>query len=273
MARSLGSLLLAAAAMPGHASAAAQVGGTARPVPVSVPARAPVGASAAADAVIVAAREAHGKGDRARLASLRSSALGAGHPLAPWVDYWELNNRLYQAGSAEVEAFFARWPGSYVEDRLRNDWLLELGRRRDWAGFAREHPKFRMNDDREVTCYALYLRHQAGEDVRAAAREHWYAQREADEGCLWLARTLFEARQFGAADVWQEVRLSAEFNRPRSARAAAALLGADVARAVDQVLDNPARWLAPVSYIPLRAHETKANLVFRLLLEKKKNKI
>ena len=33
----------------------------------------------------------------------------------------------------EVEAFYARWPGSYVEDRLRNDWLLELGRRRDLA--------------------------------------------------------------------------------------------------------------------------------------------
>jgi soluble lytic murein transglycosylase len=244
LARALYSLMLAAAAVLVPAPAAAQAGGTARPVLVSAPATAPVGASAAADAVIVAAREAHRKGERARLASLRASALAAGHPLAPWVDYWELNNRLYQAGSVEVEAFFARWPGSYVEDRLRNDWLLELGRRRDWAGFAREHPKFRMNDDREVTCYALYLRHQAGEDVSAAAREHWYAQREADDGCLWLARTLFEARQFGAADVWQEVRLSAEFNRPRAARAAAALLGADVARAVEQVFDNPARWLA-----------------------------
>ena len=49
----------------------------------------------------------------------------------------------------------ARWSGSYVEDRLRNDWLLELGKRRDWANFTREFPRFRMNDDREVTCYAI----------------------------------------------------------------------------------------------------------------------
>ena len=36
----------------------------------------------------------------------------------------------------ELDAFYARWPGTYVEDRLRNDWLLELGKRRDWVNFA-----------------------------------------------------------------------------------------------------------------------------------------
>ena len=50
-----------------------------------------------------------------------------------WVDYWELGNRLAEAQQAELDAFYARWPGTYVEDRLRNDWLLELGKRRDWA--------------------------------------------------------------------------------------------------------------------------------------------
>ena len=228
--------------LPGRAPA--QPAGGVRTLLASAPMSLPVGASAGADAVIVEAREAHRKGDRARLAALRSAALASGHPLAPWVDYWELNNRLVQASVAEVDAFYARWPGSYVEDRLRNDWLLELGRRQDWVNFTREYPRFRMNDDREVSCHALHTRHLAGEDVREAAREHWFAQRDADDGCLGLARALFEARQFGPVDVWQEIRLSAEFNRPRAARAAAALLGADVARAVEQIFDNPARWLA-----------------------------
>ena len=53
-----------------------------------------------------------------------------------WVDYWELNNRLDEAQQDELNAFYERWRGTYVEDRLRNDWLLELGRRRDWANFA-----------------------------------------------------------------------------------------------------------------------------------------
>ena len=74
-----------------------------------------------------------------------------------WADYFELSNRLADALPEEVNSFFTRWSGTYVEDRLRNDWLLELGKRRDWVNFALEHPRFRMNDDREVQCYALVL--------------------------------------------------------------------------------------------------------------------
>ena len=94
-----------------------------------------------------------------------------------------------------MEAFYPRWPGTYVEDRLRNDWLLELGRRRDWANFSRDFPRFRMNDDREVTCYALLTQHLAGQDVREAARSAWLAQRDLDDGCNLLASTLFAAGQ------------------------------------------------------------------------------
>jgi len=197
-----------------------------------------------ADTPIVEAREALRKNDRARLAALKASTAASSHPLASWVDYWELTARLGTASVAEVDGFLSRWTGTYVEDRLRNDWLLELGRRRDWGTFAREFPRFKMNDDREVTCYALLTQHQAGADVRQAAREAWYAQREADDGCQLLARTLFEAKQLSAAEVWQEVRLSAEYNRPRPARAAAALVSEDAAKAVAQIFDNPARWLA-----------------------------
>jgi len=107
-----------------------------------------------ADDPVRAARDAFARKDRVRLAALRAQVLDARHPLAPWVDYWELNVRLGEARVEDVEAFYQRWPGSYVEDRLRNDWLLELGKRRDWAAFSRDLPRFRMNDDREVHCYA-----------------------------------------------------------------------------------------------------------------------
>ncbi|MFM8769613.1 MAG: lytic transglycosylase domain-containing protein, partial [Rubrivivax sp.] len=210
----------------------------------SVGAAAQTPAVPAADAPIVEAREALRKNDRVRLAALKASTAASSHPLASWVDYWELTARLGTASVAEVDGFLSRWSGTYVEDRLRNDWLLEVGRRRDWGTFAREFPRFKMNDDREVTCYALLTQHQAGADVRQAAREAWYAQRDANDGCQLLARTLFDAKQLSAAEVWQEVRLSTEVNRPRPARAAAALLGEDAAKAVAQIFDNPARWLA-----------------------------
>lgn len=208
-------------------------------------AQAPGGSAAAGplDAAVLDAREALRKKDKPRLAALRQQLMAAQHPLALWADYWDLGLRLAEATPAEVDTVLQRWPGSYVEDRLRNDWLLELGRRRDWATFAREHPRYRMNDDREVACYALLLQHQAGQDVRQAARTAWFAQRDLDDGCHLLASTLVEARQLSTGDVWREMRLSVEANRPRAARAAAALVGATTAKAVAELLDQPARLL------------------------------
>jgi soluble lytic murein transglycosylase len=205
--------------------------------------RAKAAAAPSGDELVLEAREAQRKGERARLATLRATALRTEHPLASWVDYWDIGLRLTSVSVEEIEAFYTRWRGTYVEDRLRNDFLLELGRRRDWAAFARDYPRFRMNDDREVSCYALLVQHQSGQDVTEAARAAWYAQREADDGCQLLARTLFEARRLQPDDVWRRAQLAVEANRPRVARAAVALLGAAEERAVAEALDNPLRVL------------------------------
>ncbi len=192
--------------------------------------------------VVLDAREAFRKKDKAQLVAATVSARQ--HPLALWIEYWELSNRLGAAQTDEIEAFYARWPGTYVEDRLRNDWLLELGRRRDWVDFSRDYPRFRMNDDREVTCYALLTQHLAGQDVRAAARSAWFAQRDLDDGCNLLASTLFAAGQLTENDAWQEARASIENNRPRAARAAAGFVSPAAGNAVAELAENPARYLA-----------------------------
>ena len=200
------------------------------------------------DETVLQAREALRVKDRARLTSARDAAVAAAHPLASWTAYWELSNRLSTAQQTELDAFYARWPGTYVEDRLRNDWLLELGQRRDWANFRAEFPRFRMNDDRQVTCYALLTQHLDGHDVRTAARAAWWAQREADDGCALLGATLVEAKVLGAEDAWQAARLAVEFNRPRVARTAAALVSPAAGAAVADLFNDPARFLKNRNY-------------------------
>ncbi|MGZ5237276.1 MAG: lytic transglycosylase domain-containing protein, partial [Caldimonas sp.] len=204
------------------------------------------------NATVLDAREAFRKRDRSRLAALRAQAMAEANPLAMWVEYWELSNRLGEAQQAELSAFAERWSGSYVEDRLRNDWLLELGRRRDWADFVLEFPRFRMNDDREVTCYSLVVEQLAGHDVKAAGAAAWQAQKDADDGCALLATTLFDARQLGTAEVWKKVRLSLEANRPRAARQAAGLLGPAVAASVAEIVDAPAKFLTRKASVATR---------------------
>jgi len=196
-----------------------------------------------ADDLIREARQAFARKDKVKLVSVRSAVMDARHPLAPWVDYWSLNLRLPEARSEELEAFYARWPGSYVEDRLRNDWLLELGRRRDWAAFSRDVPRFKMNDDREVNCYRLLAEHQSGKDVREAARKAWMAQKEADDGCHQLAKAQLDSERFMPEDVWRKVRHATEHARLRQARQAASLLGESVAASTADALDSPARFI------------------------------
>jgi soluble lytic murein transglycosylase len=196
------------------------------------------------DDLAVQAREAFRLKDKTLLFTLRQAAAAQDHPLASWIEYWEFGNRLTEATQDEFSAFSARWRGTYVEDRLRNDWLLELGRRRDWATLRAEFPLFRMNDDRVVACYTLLATHLEGQqDVRAAARTAWMAQRDSDDGCQLLGQTLAGERLFGTDDLWQGLRQATEANRPRLARDRAALIDANVAAQVDALFKDPARWL------------------------------
>jgi soluble lytic murein transglycosylase len=189
------------------------------------------------------AQSAWTRHDGTALASLRNEALKLRHPLAMWVDYWELQGRLNTASSPELDAFFARWPNTYVEDRLRNDWLLELGRRRDFSAFAQQWPLFRMKDDRELDCWAQLMNFRQGLDVAAAARAAWMAQRDADDGCQAMATDLYTAHVLNDTDVWRKARQGTEAGRPRVVRFSASLIRPDAAQAVDDLFQNPALFL------------------------------
>ena len=211
------------------------------------------------DEAIVEMGLAFRKGDRARLVALLP--LVTGHPLAPWGAYWEMKSRLETAPASEVQEFLTRYAGTYHEDRLRNDWLLVLGQRRDWASFAAEYPNYRMGDDKEVRCYALAVdggtagilaslqtspqtRPFAPIDAVAEVKRLWYAQRDADDGCHYAATRLHAAGKLKDAEVWRKARLAIEANRPRAAKLAAELVAPDAADRIGEIADSPARYLS-----------------------------
>ena len=217
------------------------------------PADAPTGnATNASDDVIRDAHDAFLRHDRARLSELRATAFANHLALAPWVDYWELTNRLGEVSSDEIEQFYVRWPGSYVEDRLRNDWLLEVGHRQDWDAFKRDYPRFRMNDDRSVSCYATLIAHLAGQDVHELALAQWMAVKDIDGGCQLMAQTLYDDKVFTDADVWRRLRQAADLpgkGGERALHGAAQILGKPAAKEMAALLDNPARFVTRKSDI------------------------
>lgn len=203
------------------------------------------------DRLLGDAREAWRQRDRPRLLALRNQLIAQEHPLAPWAGYWYFMSRLSEAPAAEVDEFLARWPDSYVADRARNDWLLELGRRQDWATFLRIQPAFRMNDDREVSCLGVLARHRTGalmegpNDLREQARQFWWAQKDADSGCDAMARALLDAGVLTQGDVWRKLRLSIEGDKPRAVQQSARLLSDSAAQAVNRLMGQPQAFLQP----------------------------
>ena len=238
----------------GAAAALAQPGGSA-PAPYVAPAPLPDApappaapsplAAAPSDSVILDMREAARRGDKARLTSLLP--LARGHALEPWAAYWALKARLEEASPLEVQDFLTRYAGTYQQDRLRNDWLLLSGKRRDWASFSAEYPRYRMRDDREVRCYAVAADIAAGKpaskEAAAQVRRDWFAQRELDDGCLYAAGLLHQAGVLPYQELWKKARLALEANRASLARAAVALDAPDVAPEVAAIQQSPVRFL------------------------------
>jgi len=195
-----------------------------------------------ADTLVQDMAEAYKKLDRKRLAALLPQAQG--HVLEPWAAYWELSARLDEAKPEEIRGFLARYAGSYQEDRLRNDWLLLLGKRRDWDTFRTEYPLYRMNDDASVRCYALLAEAEAGEaDIAQQVQELWLAQREPEEGCTAAVAQQLQAEKIKPQVVWQRARLGFEYDKPQIARQAVALLKPELVPTVNTIYSQPGRYL------------------------------
>lgn len=202
------------------------------------------------DEILLDMQQAYSKNNKARVTQLLPQVQG--HPLEGWGAYWELRGRLDTASPAEIQAFLNRYAGSYVEDRMRNDWLLLLGQRREWETFAIEYPRYRMNDDREVRCYALLVQYlREGEKAPATladeVRRNWLAQRDADDGCTTAASRLIGEKQLPKrlteADAWRKARQSMEANRPKAAGDAIAIIAPEAMDKFAELNASPSRFL------------------------------
>lgn len=174
------------------------------------------------DTVLQEMERAFGRGQSLRLTQLLPAALG--HPLQAYAEYWELKARLENASNEEIRQFLQRWQGSYVEDRLRNDWLLLLGKNGDAYTFAQEYPQFRMRDDATVRCWAAAFGLQS--DTRIFIND-WMGMRGGSKACEAGAARLLADGKLDAATVLRKARNLAEAGQEASLNNTLALLAGD----------------------------------------------
>jgi len=173
-------------------------------------------APVSADDVFLALRDASRNGDVPRAAEF-ASRLG-NYAIPSYVDYFRLRPRMYNAPEQDIRDFLSRYEGSAIADRLRNDWLLELGKMRNWTLFDEQYPQFVLNDDTQVKCYALMSKALKGQNVADDARAVLVAPQNYGEACPALITTLIQSSQFTLDDVWAQVRMIAESGFANSIR-------------------------------------------------------
>jgi soluble lytic murein transglycosylase len=209
-------------------------------------------AKSADDDTFLALRDAAQRDDAVQAIDLASRLTD--YPIPSYVDYYRLKPRVKDAPVAEIRGFLARYNGSAIADRLRNDWLLELGKAGDWVTFDEQYPQFELNDDTQLKCYVLMSKAGKGQNVAKEARVLLVSPKDYGDACPALIATLVQNEQFNADDLWSQIRLAAEFNNVKLVRQVAALADAPE-NLVAQAIDKPARVLAGGAGANRTAHE------------------
>jgi soluble lytic murein transglycosylase len=128
------------------------------------------------DRTFIELREAAKRNDVARTQTLAASL--SNYPYDDYVAYFRIKPQLFDSAGiaradtnadAQVIAFLNQYQGAALADRMRNDWLLVLGKRKDWARFDVEYPKFALDDDTQVKCYSLQSKLAQGENPTKVA--------------------------------------------------------------------------------------------------------
>ena len=199
--------------------------------------------AAGLDDAFLAARDAARAGDSRRLEQLAPRFKG--HLLEPYVQYWRLKAKLEAREPDEIRAYLAANRDTPLSDYLRRDWLKLLGKNGQWELFNAELPAL-VNDDLEITCYALQARARTDTLALREARPLWFVARDLPESCDPLFQALVDAQQLSTEDIWTRIRLALEAGQVGLANRVAGYLPkgqAPDARALSAISGNPAAYL------------------------------
>ncbi|BDW12210.1 transglycosylase [Polynucleobacter sp. SHI8] len=153
------------------------------------------------DKKFIELREAARKNDLLKASQLANQL--SDYEIPDYVEYFKIKPRLYDSAAksnaatdadSEVNNFLKKYKGSGLADRMRNDWLLVLGKRKDWANFDIEYPQFALDDDTQVKCYAMMSKLAKGEppkNVGAQAKATLLDPRYFGDACPELVSQLY----------------------------------------------------------------------------------
>lgn len=131
-----------------------------------------------------------------------------GDLLEGYVEYWALRLQIDRADRGEIDRFLKKYAGTAVGDRMRVDWLKQLGKTGDWDAFTSVSSGFET-DDSEVACYrtAIAGRGEA-KDLLPVPKGIW--EEKLTESCADAFAALARRKQVSADDAIWRFRTAAD---------------------------------------------------------------
>ncbi len=192
----------------------------------------------------LAAREAWAKGDMRRFERL-AAKIPDDFVLRPYLEYWKVARQ--PGDDSRVADFLAAYPDTWLADRLRGEWLKDLGRRENWPAYLAEFPRLSRPETTHV-CFARRAELALG-DRRSLdeAIGLWFTGKDMPSACSPLFAVLQSEGLLNEEDVWKRLRLAFEAGNPGVAKSLLAAIpetSRPAAIWVDRAYREPAKYLA-----------------------------
>ncbi len=217
----------------------------------------------ASDAAVKEAAEGFRFGDSKRVNAALANARG--HLLEHYVEYWALRLRIDTASAADIERFLKVSAGTAVGDRMRVDWLKQLGKTGDWTRFEQVAQGY-DGDDGEVACLRTTLAVRNGaKEVQPPPRGIW--EDRLTEACADAFAALVRVKQLPAEDAVWRFRTAADGGTLLAASRVADALGEGVAPqpdALQRAHGNPESLLRGGAFASRPAREAALYALTRL---------
>lgn len=166
----------------------------------------------------VRARQAYLAGDALRFEQYAAN-IPPSHLLYPSIAYWRLQRSTSMTRDDQVTDFLAAYPGTWLAQRVRAEWLKQLGRREMWPAYLVEYPRLAA-PDLTHQCYARRAELAAGDRRRLhEAIALWFTGRDMPSACDALFSQLIQEGLINREDLWRRQRLALESGNTRVALA------------------------------------------------------
>lgn len=192
--------------------------------------------------LLASAQRAYEKQDLSKLQAYAQQMRAEGDILAPYAEYWIMLLKLSTASNQEVTSFIHRYEEFPFADRVRGEWLKQLGGRNEWQTFFSELPNFKR-DDASVSCYTMQGQVSLGFGIDAdRLRNFWLVSTDLPGNCTLLFDTMFQTGKLTEDDAWGRFRLAMQDGKISVAKAVSRYIKAidsSNIKLIDRVYQNP----------------------------------